>query len=77
MENEHYLRSHPEISSLISLFVRKVLDERPDNILKFAGSFFDRAELKHIVESTFEKDKEEKIRNKYLDDLMQGRAPTE
>ena len=74
MENEHYLRAHPEISTLISLFVRKVLDERPDHILKFAGSFFDRAELKQIVEDTIEKDKEEHHRNKYLNDLMQGKS---
>jgi hypothetical protein len=52
MQNEHYLRAHPEINNLISLFVRKVLDERPEHILEFAGSFFDRAELKQVVEET-------------------------
>ena len=77
MENEHYLRSHPEISTLISLFVRKVLDERPEHILQFAGSFFDRAELKEIVEGTIDKDKEEKKRNKYLNDLMEGKTSHE
>ncbi len=75
MENEHYLRAHPEINTLFSLFVRKVLDERPDHILEFAGSFFDRAELKEIVEDTIEKDKEEKKRNSYLNDLMEGKSP--
>ena len=73
MENEHYLRAHPEINTLISLFVRKVLDERPDHILNFAGSFFDRAELKQVVEDTISKDNEEHERNKYLNDLMQGK----
>ena len=77
MENEHYLRAHPEINSLISLFIRKVLDERPDHILQFAGSFFDRAELKSIVEDTIEADKEEKKRNKYLNDLMEGKSSSE
>ena len=77
MENEHYLRAHPEISSLISLFVRKVLDERPDHILQFAGSFFDRAELKQVVEETIEKDKEEAERNRFLNDLMQGKPVDE
>jgi hypothetical protein len=42
MENEKYFREHPEIKTLVSLFVRKVLDERPNNILEFAGQFFDR-----------------------------------
>mmetsp|Transcript_23615 Transcript_23615/g.20981 ORF Transcript_23615/g.20981 Transcript_23615/m.20981 type:complete len:127 (+) Transcript_23615:24-404(+) len=77
MENEHYLRAHPEISTLISLFVRKVLDERPDHILEFAGSFFDRAELKKIVEGTIEVDKDEKKRNKVLNDLMEGKSGNE
>ena len=76
MQNEHYLRAHPEISTLSSLFVRKVLDERPDNILEFAGSFFDRAELKMVVESTIEKDKQEQQLNRYLNDLMQGKPGT-
>ena len=74
MENEHYLvHDHPELNSLIALFVRKVLDERPDNILQFAGSFFDRAELKQVVEDQMEQERLEKERNKYLNDLMEGK----
>ena len=73
MENEHYLRLHPEINSLIALFVRKVLDERPEHILMFAGSFFDRAELKQIVEQTIQSDAQEQVRNRYLNDLMEGK----
>jgi hypothetical protein len=59
MENERYLREHPEMSTLLSLFVRKVLDERPNNILEYAGQFFDRAELKDVVERAMEDEKEE------------------
>ena len=54
MANERYFRQHPEISSLIGLFVRKILDDRPDNILEYAGTFFDRAELRDVVEQAIE-----------------------
>lgn len=42
MQNEVYLMEHPELHTMVSLFIKKVLDERPENILEFAGSFFDR-----------------------------------
>ena len=42
MENEEYLRKHPELSILITAFVMKVLDEHPENILECAGEFFDK-----------------------------------
>ncbi len=51
IENERYFRQHPEISSLLGLFVRKILDDRPENILEYAGTFFDRAELRDVVEA--------------------------
>ena len=74
MQNERYYREHPEIQTLISVFVRKVLDERPENILEFAGSFFDRAELKDIVEECMKCDQTEAKRNEYLNNLMKGKA---
>ena len=42
MENGLYLMEPPELHTMISLFIQKVLDERPTNILEFAGAFFDR-----------------------------------
>jgi len=39
---------------LIALFIRKVLDDRPENILEYAGTFFDRAELKDVVGSSID-----------------------
>jgi len=48
-ENEKYLRTHPELSVMIQLFMKEVLDEHPENVLEFAGSFFDREALKDEV----------------------------
>jgi hypothetical protein len=41
LNNEKYLRDHPELNDLISVFLFKVLEEKPDDILKYAGKFFD------------------------------------
>ena len=71
MANERYFRQHPEISSLIGLFVRKILDDRPDNILEYAGTFFDRAELKDVVEQAIEQERREAARNEHLNKLLQ------
>jgi len=41
MANELYLRKHPELNTIISVFLFRVLEEKPDNVLAYAGSFFD------------------------------------
>lgn len=42
MENEKYLREHKEIDLIINIFMCKLLDEKPDNVLEFAGNFFNK-----------------------------------
>ena len=49
MANERYFRAHPEIGGLLSLFVSKILDDRPENVLEYAGTFFDSAALRDAV----------------------------
>ncbi len=74
IENEKYFRQHPEIKSLIGLFVRKILDDRPDNILEYAGTFFDRAELRDVVETAIEQERREAARNEHLNNLIKGKT---
>ena len=59
MANERYFRQHPEINGLLQLFVQKVLDDRPENVLEYAGTFFDSASLRDIVTSYMAKSEEE------------------
>lgn len=42
VENELYLRKHPELNKMISVFLFKVLEEKPLDILTYAGDFFDQ-----------------------------------
>jgi len=37
IENEKYFREHPELNAMVQLFIFKVLDDRPENILAYAG----------------------------------------
>jgi hypothetical protein len=48
--NEIYLRSHPEINSMISVFLCKLLEEQPENILSYAGKFFDNDNLQSVID---------------------------
>jgi len=34
---------------MIGLFLKQVLDEQPENVLQFAGTFFDKPTLKDVV----------------------------
>lgn len=54
MQNEHYLRAHPEIQSMVSVFVHQVLEQKPDDILSFAGDFFTRPDLYAMVKKKTE-----------------------
>ncbi|XP_065909802.1 RIIa domain-containing protein 1-like [Dysidea avara] len=40
IENERYLRSHPEISALIGGFVSEVVLQQPKDIREFAAEYF-------------------------------------
>ena len=74
IENEKYFRAHPELNAMVQMFIYKVLDDRPDNILAYAGSFFDRAELHEVVKKSSEENKEQEKRIKYLNDLIKGKT---
>ena len=50
------------------------MDDRPENILEYAGTFFDRAELRDIVEAAIEQEKRETERNEHLNNLIKGKT---
>ena len=58
----------------MGLFTRKILAERPDNVLSFAGRFFDRAELGEVVGKAIVEEKQMEERNKWLNDLIKGKT---
>ena len=73
MENERYFRAHPEIQGLLELFMKKVLDDKPDNVLEYAGTFFDSASLRDVVTGYMKTELESEDRQKHLSDLIKGK----
>ncbi|KAJ3257721.1 RIIa domain-containing protein 1 [Boothiomyces macroporosus] len=57
VENELYLRNHPEIKFIIQYFMRHVLIERPQNVEKFAAELLGMEELEGLVSNMFGLDK--------------------
>ena len=74
MENERYLRQHNEINFIIELFVSKILDDKPENILEYGGTFFDSAGLREQVERHTNKEKSNADKQKHLSDLIKGKC---
>jgi hypothetical protein len=48
---------------MTGLFIRKILDDRPDNILQYAGRFFDRADLHNVVGESIKEEEKSEARN--------------
>ena len=40
IDNEKYLREHPEIEFIIQQFLVKLLEDQPNNVISYAGNFF-------------------------------------
>ena len=49
LENERYIRAHPELRQLFKHFMAVVLEEKPDNVQEFAANFFTQDNLRDVV----------------------------
>ena len=74
MENERYFRAHPEINGLLQLFISRILDDRPENVLEYAGTYFDSASLRDLVHNFMEQEKKTQGNAKYMSDLIKGKV---
>ncbi|XP_022621929.1 RIIa domain-containing protein 1 [Seriola dumerili] len=54
IDNEQYLRSHPEVELLIGDFLRDVLLKRPADICEFASDHFTNPNLHATIGSKIE-----------------------
>jgi len=53
IDNEHYLREHPETNFIIETFIMKLLEERPQNIIKYAGELFNKMDFRSEYEALY------------------------
>ena len=40
--NEKYLKEHPELKEMLGVYLVKILDHQPDDVLSFTGNFFSK-----------------------------------
>lgn len=49
IENEKYLRAHPEIHALFSAVTRRILLSRPPDVVEYATNLFASDEVRDLV----------------------------
>jgi hypothetical protein len=49
LENEKYLRAHPELKMMMNRFLRDVLEKEPRDVTSFAAAFFTDPALRRKV----------------------------
>jgi len=69
LENEKYLRGHPEVECLISGFLKNVLVHRPDNVREFAATHFTQQTLPAELEKQMEERQQQLRQNKVMQKL--------
>jgi hypothetical protein len=55
VDNEKYLREHPEIEYILGQYLVKLLEDRPANTLKYSGEFFNKTDFRTMYEKTLKK----------------------
>ena len=56
IDNEKYLREHPEIEFIIQQFLVKLLEDQPKNCIKDAGKFFHTTNFKELYKKYLEEE---------------------
>jgi len=68
IDNEKYLREHPELEFIIQQFLVKLLEDQPKNCISYAGNFFHTTNFREGYEKYLKdlenKEKEETEKNK-------------
>lgn len=50
IDNEKYLREHPEIEFIIQQFLVKLLEDQPTNVIHYAGNYFHETNFRETWE---------------------------
>lgn len=54
VDNEIYIRQHPELKFILDSFLVKLLEDRPENVLQYAGEQFNKSNYKEAYEKSLE-----------------------
>ena len=63
IDNEKYLREHPELEFIIQQFLVKLLEDQPKNCISYAGNFFHTTNFREGYDK-YLKNKEKEVEEK-------------
>ncbi|KAK2186515.1 hypothetical protein NP493_197g01045 [Ridgeia piscesae] len=66
LQNEKYLRNHPEVECMLSGFLGEVLKKRPDSVRNFAAEHFTNPDLPEDVKKQLEEKNVKMRQNRVL-----------
>ncbi|CAD5124356.1 DgyrCDS12645 [Dimorphilus gyrociliatus] len=66
LENEKYLRQHPEVECLVAGFLGDIFLKRPDNVRDFAANYFTDKDLPNKIETMLEERQQQIRQNRVL-----------
>ena len=66
LNNESYLRKHPEVSIMLSGFLSSCLSVRPDSVERFASEYFSDPQLYEKVKSRLKNKTQEQLKDGHL-----------
>ncbi|KAI0232300.1 RIIa domain-containing protein 1 [Lamellibrachia satsuma] len=66
LENEKYLRDHPEVECMLSSFLGDVLKKRPDDVRNFAAEHFTNPQLPEDIKKQLEEKNTKMRQNRVL-----------
>ena len=50
VDNEIYLREHPELEFILENFLIKLLEDRPEKVFKYAGQHFNTTDFRSLYD---------------------------
>ena len=50
ISNEQYIREHKELKHLISVFMSKILQDKPEDTVAYAVKYFTKPDLEETIE---------------------------
>lgn len=51
VDNEIYLRAHPELEFILENLLIKLFEDRPDDVFKYAGNLFNNTDFRRLYKA--------------------------
>ena len=77
IDNEKYLREHPEIEFIIQQFLVKLLEDQPRNCISYAGNFFHCTDFRTAYEKEIQQLLNPSLEDKKVEAIIEEKEEEE